>query len=86
MIANKEIFLLFVINIISGVGYSLVAPLYPSIAVNRGLNNFIIGVIISIFAISNLFVTPFAHIIFKKIGKKKIFMYAIGAEVLFNKI
>jgi predicted MFS family arabinose efflux permease len=82
MIANKEIFLLFVVNIISGVGYSLVAPLYPSIAFKRGLTEFVIGIIISIFAIANLFITPFAHLFFKRFGKKRIFIYAIGAEVI----
>lgn len=84
MIANKEIFLLFVVNIISGIGYSLVAPLYPSIAFERGLSEFLIGIIIAVFAVSNLFITPFAHLFFKKIGKKRIFIYSIAAEVILN--
>lgn len=81
MIANKEIFLLFVINIISGVGYSIVAPLYPAIAFSRGLDDFLIGIVISIYAVSNLFVTPFAHTIFEKYGKKRTFVYAVTGEV-----
>ena len=70
------------VNIISGIGYSLVAPLYPSIAMKRGLSEFIIGFIISIYALSNLIVTPFTQNFFKIFGKKNIFLIAITAEVI----
>lgn len=78
---NKEIFLLFTVNVLSGIGYSLVAPLFPSIALKRGLSEFVIGFIISLYAIANLLVTPFTYKFFKNFGKKKVFLIAIGLEV-----
>lgn len=82
MIVNYKVFLLFILNIISGVGYSLIAPLYPSIALERGLSEFNIGFIISVYAITNMVITPFSHLVFKKFGKKKTLLYAIIAEVI----
>jgi MFS family permease len=78
---NKEIFLLFTVNILSGIGYSLVAPLFPSIALKRGLSQFTIGFIISLYAITNLIVTPFNYKFFKYFGKKNVFLIAIALEV-----
>jgi len=79
---RKEIILLFLVNIGSAVGYSLIAPLFPSIAIERGLNESIIGVIIASFAISNSLITPFSQKIFMKFGKKKIFFLGLFVEVL----
>jgi len=78
---NREIFLLFFVNIISGIGYSLVAPLFPSIALKRSLSEFTIGFIISLYAIANLIVTPFTDKFFKKFGKKNVFFCSILGEV-----
>lgn len=78
---NKIVFLSFLLNIISGVGYSLIAPIYPSVALERGLSEFSIGFIISLFAITNVVITPFSHLIFNKLGKKKTLFYAIITEV-----
>lgn len=72
MIVNREVLFLFVLNISTGVGYSLIAPLYPNIALERGMSEFGIGFIISLYAITDMLTTPFFHIIFKKFGKKKI--------------
>ena len=81
---NNTIILLIVVNIISGTGYSLIAPLFPSVAKKRGISESIIGLIISSYAISNLIITPFGSKVFKKIGKKNVFLLAIIIEV--NKI
>ena len=78
---KKEIVVLFLINICSGIGYSLIAPLFPSVALQKGINETIIGLIIASFAISNSLITPFTQIIFTKLGKKKAFSYALLAEV-----
>ena len=80
---QKEIILLFILNLISGTGYSLVAPLYPSIALERGISEFLIGIIISVFAFSNLLTTPFVHKIFKMYGKKNILIYTVSTEVIY---
>ncbi len=82
---NKEIFLLFCVNIISGIGYSLVAPLFPSIALKRGLSEFSIGFIIALYAVANLIITPFTDKFFRFFGKKKTFLISIALEVLIYK-
>lgn len=79
---NNTIILLVMVNVISGTGYSLVAPLFPSLAFKRGLSEYTIGFIISSYAISNLIITPFGTKIFKLIGKRNVFLLAIATEVL----
>lgn len=83
---NNEILLLLLVNLISGIGYSLVAPLYPNVAINKGLSEFFIGFIISMYAISNLITVPFAGKIFQIFGKKRAFLFALSAEVINNNI
>lgn len=78
---RKEIILLFLVNIGSAVGYSLIAPLYPSIAIKNGLSESIIGLIIASFAISNSLITPFCQKIFMTYGKKRIFFIGLFTEV-----
>jgi len=69
------------VNIISGIGYSLVAPLFPSIGFKRGLSEFTIGFIISLYAVANLIITPFTDKFFKYFGKKNVFLISIACEV-----
>jgi MFS family permease len=77
-----EIMILFIINLVSGAGYSLVSPLFPSIAVKIGLSDSAIGFIISSYAIANLIATPFSRKIFHLIGKKNVLFYAVVIEVI----
>jgi MFS family permease len=79
---TKEIWLLFIINTLSAVGYSLVAPLYPLIAFERGLKEHIIGLIIALFAISNFLSTPIVPKYISKHGKNNMFYLAMTLEVL----
>ncbi len=80
---NKNIILLFLVNISSAVGYSLIAPLFPSIALEKGLSEAIIGIIIASFAVSNSIITPYCHKIFSIYGKKKVFFFGLLSEVCF---
>jgi hypothetical protein len=66
---TKEIFLLLIINTLSAVGYSLIAPIYPIIAHERCLKEHMIGIIISIFTISNFSSTPIVPKYISKYGK-----------------
>lgn len=80
---KKEIILLFLVNIGSAIGYSLIAPLFPLIALKRGLSESLIGLIIAAFAISNALTTPFGQNIFQKYGKKRMFFIGLFLEVNF---
>ena len=55
---NFSNIILFSINLLSALGYSLIAPLYPSIAKEKGVDENEIGIVFSFFAISNLIALP----------------------------
>ena len=78
---KKELILLLFINICSAIGYSLIAPLYSSEAIKRGIKEDICGFIISIFAFANFCATPFCPFLISKYGRKRIFYIACVMEV-----
>jgi len=79
---KEEIILLFLINIGSSIGYGIVAPLFPYIAVQRGISESIIGLVIGAFAIGNSMIIPFTQTLIKIYSKRKIFLLALFTEVL----
>jgi len=81
---NRQIILLFLMNIVTAVGYSLISTLFPPIAIKKGLNESHIGLIISLFSFSHSLIIPFSQKIFNVYGKRKIFFISLLSEV--NKI
>ena len=55
----KITFVFFIMNIISGMGYSIISPLFPPLGVKIGLTETIIGIIIGIFDLANTILTTF---------------------------
>ena len=53
----KITFILFLINFFSGMGYSIVSPLFPPFGVKIGLTETIIGIIIGIYDLANTLLT-----------------------------
>lgn len=78
---KKEILLLFIVNIGSALGYSLIAPLFPLMAIEKGLTETMIGLIISCFAIFNTIITPFSQNIFKRYGKRNTLLIGLILQV-----
>jgi DHA1 family multidrug resistance protein-like MFS transporter len=78
---NKDLVLLFCINALSAIGYSLIAPLYPSLAKDRNMGEGLCGTVIAIFAVSNFIITPFCPVLIQKYGRKNIMVYALVLEV-----
>ena len=76
-----QISLLFFIDILSSIGYSLLAPLYPSQALEKGVSELTIGIIFSSFAISNVITIPFTSKLINIFGRKRIFYAAMIIEV-----
>jgi len=79
---NKEvIFLLFMIMLLSGIGYSLMNPFYPSVATSKGLTESVIGLIFSCFAISSVIAIPIITYLIKKFGRMELLYFSLILEV-----
>jgi MFS family permease len=81
---KEEFFILFSINFLSALGYSLIAPLYPSLAKERNIGENICGITISMYAISSFIITPLYPFLILKYGRKRIFYIAIILEVKYE--
>ena len=76
----KNTTLFFLINMFSGIGYSLVSPLFPSLGKKDNLNEEILGFIISTYSIASTILTPFIPSILKKISRIKLLCMATFCE------
>ena len=64
---NSSLFLL--INTLSGMGYSLAAPLFPSLGDNEILTEAILGWIISTYSLAGTILTPFVPYLTKRYNR-----------------
>ena len=78
--ALKVLILIFEITL-SAIGYSLIAPLFPQIAHEAGINDMTLGVIFSSFAVANCMIIPFSSCLIKVVGRKKLLYFALFLEV-----
>ena len=67
-------------NTFSGMGYSILAPLFPSLGTKQGLTKYLIVSIIRIFALSNILITPFIPYLFKKFSRIHLLYFATFCE------
>ena len=77
---KKPLLLLFCMNMFSGMGYSIVAPLFPSLQKYFSIGEALLGVIISTYAISNTIITPFIPSICKHFSRIKLLYFATFFE------
>ena len=77
----SQILLLFMINMLSSIGYSLLAPLYPIVAQKIEIPEYIIGLIFSCFAVANVITIPLCPRLVKFYGRKRMFYLAMILEV-----
>ena len=64
--------ILLFLNILNSMGYSLLAPLFPILGKQNGLNDALIGWIISAYAITNTITTPFIPLLVQKFTRLKL--------------
>ena len=76
----KNTTLFFLINMFSGMGYSLVSPLFPSLGEKDNLSEEILGWIISTYSIASTILTPFIPKLSKKISRIKLLCFATFFE------
>ena len=67
-------------NTFSGMGYSILAPLFPSLATKLGLTESLIGSLISIYALSNFLITLFTPYLCKKFSRIQLLYFATFCE------
>ena len=76
----KITFVFFIMNIISGMGYSIISPLFPPLAIKIGLTETIIGFIIGIFDIANTILTTFTPKLCQKFTRIKLLYFSAFGE------
>jgi DHA1 family multidrug resistance protein-like MFS transporter len=64
----------------SGMGYSILSPLFPSLGNEEGFTETLIGWVISIFAFSSTTITPFTPLLCKKFTRIKLLYFATFCE------
>ena len=72
--------LLFLMNMLSGMGYSIVSPLFPLLGEKGNLGEDLLGFLISIYALSSFFLIPFSPIFCKKFGRINILYISTFGE------
>ena len=77
---RKPQYILFFMNMFTGMAYSIIAPLFPEIASRHGVDEEILGYIISILAFSSFCTAPFVPIMIKKFGRIDILYFATFGE------
>ena len=66
---RKGQYVLFFMNMFSGMAYSIIAPLFPVIATKQGMSEEILGYLISVCALSSFCAAPFVPMLIKKFGR-----------------
>ena len=66
---RKGQYVLFFMNMFSGMAYSIIAPLFPVIADKKGVSEEILGYLISTCALSSFCAAPFVPMLIKKFGR-----------------
>ena len=77
---KKSLILLFCMNMFSGMGYSIVAPLFPSLEKYFSISEALLGLIISTYAISNTCITSFIPLLCKHFSRIKLLYFATFFE------
>ena len=70
----------FFMNMFSGMGFSILAPLFPSMALKHGLSESLIGWILGIFAFSSTCISPFTPSLIKKFSRIKLLYFSTFCE------
>lgn len=89
LLKEKKIYAIFGITIVAVMGVASITPALPKISEALHLSNSQIGLLISVFTLPGIFLTPVAGVLADQIGRKKIlipslFLFALaGAGIFF---
>ena len=71
--------IILILNILNSMGYSLLAPLFPTLGKEKGLNDALIGWVISAYAIATTTITPFIPSLVQKFSRTKLLYFSTFA-------
>ena len=77
---RKPQYILFFMNMFTGMAYSIIAPLFPGIAARHNVNEEILGFLISILAFSSFCTCPFVPKLIIKFGRIELLYFATFGE------
>ena len=77
---RKPQYVLFFMNTFTGMAYSIIAPLFPEIATKHGVDEEILGYLISVCAFSSFVFAPFVPKLIKKYGRIELLYFATFCE------
>ena len=77
---RKPQYVLFFMNMFTGMAYSIIAPLFPGIATRHNVNEDILGLLISILAFASFCTAPFVPKLISKFGRIDILYFATFGE------
>ena len=77
---RKPHYVLFFMNMFTGMAYSIIAPLFPGIATRHNINEDILGLLISIGAFASFCAAPFVPKLITKFGRIDILYFATFGE------
>ena len=73
-------YILFFMNMFTAMAYSIIAPLFPGVAARHGVNEEILGFLMSILALASFCSTPFVPKLINKFGRLEILYFATFGE------
>ena len=78
---NIQYFFLF-INLLGSMGYSLIAPLYPPMAIKKGVSLSVCGIVLSLFSFTQIIIIINTPYLIAKFGRKKLLNITIVIQSL----
>ena len=77
---RKPQYVLFFMNMFTGMAYSIIAPLFPGIATKHNVNEDVLGLLISIGALASFCAAPFVPKLINKFGRIDLLYFSTFGE------
>ena len=77
---RKPQYVLFFMNMFTGMAYSIIAPLFPGIATKHNVNEDVLGLLISIGALASFSAAPFVPKLISKFGRIDLLYFSTFGE------
>ena len=79
---RRPLIIVFFLNALGGMGYSLIAPLFPPLCKEKGISNETCSLIIAIISITEMLTTFFCPYLTKKFGQIKMMLIGLYGQTL----